>query len=226
MEEGAEGLKQLAPPDPPQQLPPGPAIGMAMGAKGPPAPPAAIGTVRVRADMVSGFPLALAATGGGDPWRWRSRGSDQGGRRCLLTRDTMGRMGETGKRLWLARAWAPWQDGLRWSLRGCRARAGPGNRQHEKYPEESQDDHQGEKLGWNHGVPPAHGVIQGAFYPVFGGSELAADWRYTTLRFRRGEQPQRRRSGATVLIVKGAFVYFFSSGPPGVARASDALAWR
>ena len=34
------------------------------------------------------------------------------------------------------------------------------------------------------------------------------------------------RSGATVLIVKGAFVYFFSSAPPGVARASDASASR
>jgi hypothetical protein len=33
---------------------------------------------------------------------------------------------------------------------------------------------------WNHGVPPSHGVIQGALYPVFGGRELAADWRYTT----------------------------------------------
>jgi hypothetical protein len=54
--------------------------------------------------------------------------------------------------------------------------------QHEKYPEESQDDHQVEKLVWNHGVPPSHGVIQGAFYPVFGGRELAADWRYTTLQ--------------------------------------------
>src|SRR5262249_51412664 len=112
--------------------------------------------------------------------RWRSRDSDQGDRRCLLTRDTLGLMGETGKRFRLAGAWAPWQDGLRWSLRGCRAWTGPGNMQHEKYPEESQDDHQGEKWVWNHGVPPSHGVIQGALYPVFGGRELAADWRYTT----------------------------------------------
>jgi hypothetical protein len=100
---------------------------MAIGAEIPPAHPAAIGTVRVRAEMVPGVHLALAATGGGEPWRWRSRGSDQGGRRCLLTRGTMGLMGETGKRFWLAGAWAPWQDGLRWSLRGCRALTGPGN---------------------------------------------------------------------------------------------------
>src|SRR5207247_1680460 len=47
----------------------------------------------------------------------------------------------------------------------------------------------------------------------------------STLRFRRRQWPQRRRSGATVLIVKGAFVYFFSFGPPVVARASAAAAW-
>jgi hypothetical protein len=30
------------------------------------------------------------------------------------------------------------------------------------------DDHQVEKLVWNHGMyPPSHGVIQGALYPVF-----------------------------------------------------------
>src|SRR5262249_8018280 len=47
-----------------------------------------------------------------------------------------------------------------------------------------------------------------------------------TLALTCRRKPQRRRSGATVLIVKGAFVYFFSSAPPGVARASDASAWR
>src|SRR5215470_7272143 len=153
---------------------------MAIGAEIPPAYPAMIGTVRVRAEMVPGVHLALAATGGGDPWRWRSRGSDRGDRRCLLTRDTLGFVGETGERFRLAGAWAPWQTELCWFLRGCRTGTGPGKMQHEKDPEESQDDHQVEKLVWNHGVPPAYGVIQGALYPVFGGRELAADWRYTT----------------------------------------------
>src|SRR5437867_13238225 len=106
--------------------------------------------------------------------------NDRGGWRFLFTRDTLGFVGETGKRFRLAGAWAPWQDGRCWSLRGCRAWTGPGKMQYEKYPEESQDDHQVEKLVWNHGVPPSHGVIQGALYPVFGGRELAADWRYTT----------------------------------------------
>jgi len=42
----------------------------------------------------------------------------------------------------------------------------------------------------------------------------------------RRQWPERRRSGATVLVVKGAFVYFVSSAPPEVAKASDASAWR
>jgi hypothetical protein len=142
-----------------QQLPPGTAIGMAIGAEIPPAHPATIGTVWVRAEMVPGVDLPLAATGGGDPWRGRSRGNDREGRRCLRTRDTLGFVGETGKRFRLAEAWALWQDGLCGSLRGCRAWTGPGKMQQEKYPEESQDDHQVEKVVWNHGVPPSYGVI-------------------------------------------------------------------
>jgi hypothetical protein len=51
---------------------------MVIGAEIPPAHPTAIGTGRVRAEMVPGVHRALAATGGGDPWRWRSRGSDRG----------------------------------------------------------------------------------------------------------------------------------------------------
>jgi hypothetical protein len=121
MKERAKGFEKIATTHYTQQLPPGTAIGMAMGPEIPPAHPAPIGTVRVRAEMVPGVHLALAATGGGDPWRWRSRGSDRGGRRGLRTRDTLGFVGETGKRFRLAGAWAPWQAGLCWSLRGCRA---------------------------------------------------------------------------------------------------------
>jgi hypothetical protein len=51
---------------------------MTIGAEIPPAHPAPRGTVWVRAELVPGVHLALAARGGGDPWRWRSRGSDRG----------------------------------------------------------------------------------------------------------------------------------------------------
>jgi hypothetical protein len=159
MQDGTEGLEKRATTHDTQQLPPGTTTGMAIGTEIAPAHPATIGTVWVWAEMVPGVHLALAATGGGDPWRWRSRGNDREGRRCLLTRATLGFVGETGKRFRLAGAWALWQAGRCWSLRGCRAWTGPGKMQHEKYPEESQDHHQGEKLVWNHGVPPSYGVI-------------------------------------------------------------------
>jgi hypothetical protein len=97
MQERAKGLQKIAATDDAQQLAPGTTIGMAIGAEIAPADPAAIGTIRVGADMVPGVHLALGATGGGDPWRWPSGGSDQGGRRCLRTRDTLGLMGETGQ---------------------------------------------------------------------------------------------------------------------------------
>src|SRR5262249_2575769 len=51
-EEGPEGLQKVAATDDAQQLPPGTAIGMAIGAQIAPAPPAAIGTGRVGAEMV------------------------------------------------------------------------------------------------------------------------------------------------------------------------------
>ena len=113
MEEGAEGLEKVATPDHTQQLPPGTATRMAIGTEIAPADPAARGTGRVRAEMVRSVHWALAATGGGDPWRWRSRGSDRGGRQRWLPRATRGRGGETGKRFRLAGAGAPGQEGLR-----------------------------------------------------------------------------------------------------------------
>src|SRR5262249_43344105 len=99
VKERAKGLEKVATADHTQQLPPGTAIGMAIGAEIPPAHPVPIGTVGVRAEMVPGVHLALAATGGGDPWRWRSRGSDRRGWRCLRIRDTLVFVGETGKHL-------------------------------------------------------------------------------------------------------------------------------
>ena len=67
MDEGAEGLETRATTDDTQQLPPGTALGMAIGAEMPPAHPATRGTVQVRANRVPGVHLALAATGGGEP---------------------------------------------------------------------------------------------------------------------------------------------------------------
>ena len=45
------------------------------------------------------------------------------------------------------------------------------------------------------------------------------------VRFTCHWKPGRGTSGATVLVVKGPCI-FFSPGPPALARASDASAWR
>ena len=51
MEEGTEGLQKVAVAGDTEQLPPGTAIGMAIGAEIAPAHPAARGTIRVGAEM-------------------------------------------------------------------------------------------------------------------------------------------------------------------------------
>src|SRR5262249_38540263 len=60
MKERPEALQEVAATGDAEQLPPGAAIGMAIGAEIAPADPAAIGTVRVRAEMGGGVDLAAA----------------------------------------------------------------------------------------------------------------------------------------------------------------------
>src|SRR6266481_7738348 len=60
MKDRAEGLQKIATTDHTQQLPPGTATGMAIGAEIAPADPAAIGTVRVRAEMRGEVDLAAS----------------------------------------------------------------------------------------------------------------------------------------------------------------------
>ena len=71
MEERAAGLEKIAPTGHTQQLPPGTAIGMAIGPEIAPADPAAIGTVRVRAEVCRGVDLASAPSRWHDAW-WRN----------------------------------------------------------------------------------------------------------------------------------------------------------
>src|SRR5438874_13783680 len=60
MEEGAGGFQKIATTDHTQQLPPGIATRMAIGAEIAPSRPSPIGTVRVRAEMGGGVELASA----------------------------------------------------------------------------------------------------------------------------------------------------------------------
>src|SRR5215467_14008233 len=60
MKDGAEGLQKVAATGDAQQLAPGAPIGMAVGAEITPAHPAAIGTVRIRAEMRGGVDVTVA----------------------------------------------------------------------------------------------------------------------------------------------------------------------
>ena len=70
MEEGAEGLEKRAAAGNAQQLPPGTATRMAIGAQITPADPAPAGTVRIGAEMACGVDLAASPPCGHDA-RWR-----------------------------------------------------------------------------------------------------------------------------------------------------------
>src|SRR3954463_15929605 len=64
----AKGLEKIATADHTQKLSPGTATRMAIGAEIPPSHPAAIGTVRVRAEMVGGVDRTPASARHDDAW--------------------------------------------------------------------------------------------------------------------------------------------------------------
>jgi len=90
MEDGAEGLEKGATTDPTQELPPGTAVRMAMGAEIAPTDPAPRGTVGGRAAVHRGVDLAAAPP----------RGHEAGWRCCRdLRAGSDGRL--TGVAVWL-----------------------------------------------------------------------------------------------------------------------------
>ena len=138
MKERAEGLEKIATTGDTQQLPPGTATGMAVGAEIAPARPAPIGTVRIGAEMVRGVDLTAASSRHDEAWWWGGRGSWVGGTR-VFTSVAMRFGGEAHKGCGLAATLAPWWRGLRW----CRLRNGtvawPRPMEHEAQP------HQGDQ---------------------------------------------------------------------------------
>src|SRR5262249_16577507 len=88
MKNCAKGLQKIAATGDAQQLPPGTATRMPIGAEIPPAHPAAIGTVGVGAEMRGGIHVATAPPCGHDTG-WGSRGS-------LLARGSAVRTGIAG----------------------------------------------------------------------------------------------------------------------------------
>src|SRR5207249_514135 len=107
MKERAERLEQRATTDHTQQLPPGTATGMAIGAEIAPADPAARGTVRVRAEVHRGVDLAAAPPRGHGAW-WRRCGGLRAGVTGVLTGVAVRLTGEACKGFRRAAALAPW----------------------------------------------------------------------------------------------------------------------
>ena len=103
MEERAEGLQKVAMTGDAQQLPPGTATGMAIGAEIAPAHPAPIGTVRVRAEVHRGVDVAAAPPRGHEA-RGRSCGGLRAGVSGVLTGVAVRLGGEACKGFWLTLA--------------------------------------------------------------------------------------------------------------------------
>src|SRR2546428_12154155 len=113
MQERPEGLQKIATTDHTQQLPPGTATGMAIGAEIAPSDPAPIGTVRVRAEVRRSVDLAAAPPRGHDTG-WRGAGclwTEVAGRRTGVA---MRLGGEARKGLALTMALGHWGGGRWW----------------------------------------------------------------------------------------------------------------
>src|SRR5215471_16007424 len=107
VKECTKGLEKVTTTDHTQQLPPGTAIGVAIGAEIAPAHPAPIGTVRVRAEVHRGVDLAVAPPCGYEARGWGFRGL-WAGSGDVLTGVAVWLAGEARKRFRLAAALTPW----------------------------------------------------------------------------------------------------------------------
>src|SRR5262249_6686842 len=135
MKDRAQGLQKIAATDDTEQLAPGTTIGMAVGAEIAPADPAAIGTIRVRAEVHRGVELA-AAPPRGDHARGRSGGGLWARVSGVLTGVTVRFGGEACKRF--GGTVALWRWG--WECRRTRGGvAWPQDMEHDTQP------HQGDQ---------------------------------------------------------------------------------
>src|SRR5882724_4577439 len=220
MQRRAVGLLEVAATAGAMQLAPGATVGVTVGAEIAEPHPALIRTGRIRAEMLRGLHLARPSPRGHDAG-WRATGRLGCGRVSLLTGGTGGRAGEARKRLRVAGALARWQDGLHWSPLCRSALARPGSRQHEKYPEQSQQHELREKKVWNHGKVPSLGGATRGFYLIRGPRELSAAYRYTTQGEDIGPGGTRRVIGDNYRLI----CVERSSGPAPSRRGVPQWPW-
>src|SRR5215510_1564777 len=177
MEQGAVMLGKVPFAGRTVELTPLPPAGMAIGAQVAQPQPAAVVTVDMGAKVHRGVDRTGTAVGRGHRigWHWRR---EQRMQSLLLTSRTGGLVRQADKWFRLLAAYASRRDG-RSGLR-CLSSAGawPYQRQHDKQPQESQDDELIIKEVWNHGSTPLHGNVTGhctrfpdqANYPQPGGT--------------------------------------------------------
>ena len=143
---------------------------MPVGTEITPVHPAPIVTVGIGAEMLRGVPLAWASPAGGEQWRggwwWGLWVLGH-----LLTGRTVRLVDEARKGLGGGGALAARRDGLGWLYLGRHAAAGPGEVQHDKQPQESQDHELIVKLMWNHGKKPPHNGMIGGHFTRFSGRD-------------------------------------------------------
>src|SRR5262249_46833591 len=138
-----------------QQLPPGTAIGMAIGAQIAPARPTPIGTLGVGAELRGGVDLAAAPSCGHEAG-WRGAGGLWTEVAGLRTGIAVRLDGEPLKRLGLTLALGLWGWGLQWRRACGSGGAGPHPLEHQAQPHQG-DQHQlvEEQVG-DHGTTPSY----------------------------------------------------------------------
>ncbi len=155
MPERAEGLQKIAVTSDAQQLSPGTAIGMAIGAEIAPAHSSPIDTIRVRAAMGGGVDLASASSRGHDT-RWRGAGCLRVGVAGVLTGVAVRLFREAGTGCDLTAALWYWGCGLRYRRAHGGGVAGPRPLEHEAQPHQSDQPQLVEKERRDHGKTPSY----------------------------------------------------------------------
>src|SRR5262249_35412074 len=165
MKERAEGLEKVAATDHTQQLPPGTATRMAVGAEIAPADPAPIGTVWVRAEVHRGGGLAAAAPCGHEGGWW-SCGGGQAGSGGVLTGVAVRLFDEAFKGF--GRTVALWLWGCGVQCRRARGGvAGPRPLEHEAQPHQGDQHQLVEKEMRYHGKTSSYTCCNEGIVPGF-----------------------------------------------------------
>src|SRR5262249_13403114 len=137
-----------------QELPPGTATGMAIGAEIPPSRPTLVGTVRVRAAMVRGVDLTAASACHDDAWG-RSGGGLRAGVGWMLRGVVRRLRGEACKGGGLTLALGQWGCGLRCRRTHGGVVAGPRPLEHEAQPHQGDEYQLVKKEMGDHGKIPS-----------------------------------------------------------------------